>query len=105
MNKTSNNDAARNVMLSLAPASDEPAPVPQVGTLKAAQARIRGWLRTQGLADGDIRIDVGSGQSRAERGEPRALVQLLRTAGAAWPRRPSSTRCRSPASTARCAIA
>ena len=35
------------------------------------------WLRTQGLADGDIRVDEGSGQSRAERGKPRAMVQLL----------------------------
>jgi D-alanyl-D-alanine carboxypeptidase/D-alanyl-D-alanine-endopeptidase (penicillin-binding protein 4) len=72
MNKTSNNAAARSVMLSLG--SDAPA---RSGVLKAAQARVQRWLRTQGLADGDIRIDEGSGQSRAERGKPRALVQLL----------------------------
>ena len=47
---------------------------------------MRDWLRSQGLRDGDITIVVGSGQSRAERGKPRALVELLRTA---W-RGPSS---------------
>jgi D-alanyl-D-alanine carboxypeptidase/D-alanyl-D-alanine-endopeptidase (penicillin-binding protein 4) len=31
----------------------------------------------KGLADDDIHVDEGSGQSRAERGKPRALVQLL----------------------------
>ena len=41
---------------------------------------MRGWLRTQGLHDGDITVVLGSGQSRAERGKPRALVELLRTA-------------------------
>ena len=41
---------------------------------------MRGWLRTQGLRDGDITIVLGSGQSRAERGKPRALVELLRNA-------------------------
>jgi D-alanyl-D-alanine carboxypeptidase/D-alanyl-D-alanine-endopeptidase (penicillin-binding protein 4) len=72
MNKTSNNEAARNVLLSLAPAGD--------GALKAAQDRMRGWLRGQGLRDGDITVVLGSGQSRAERGKPRALVELLRNA-------------------------
>jgi len=47
------------------------------GMLSTAQARMKTWLRTQGLADGDIRVDEGSGQSRAERGKPRAMVQLL----------------------------
>jgi D-alanyl-D-alanine carboxypeptidase/D-alanyl-D-alanine-endopeptidase (penicillin-binding protein 4) len=48
--------------------------------LRAAQQRVRDWLRSQGLRDGDITLVVGSGQSRAERGKPRALVELLRTA-------------------------
>ncbi|CAN5917119.1 D-alanyl-D-alanine carboxypeptidase/D-alanyl-D-alanine-endopeptidase [soil metagenome] len=72
MNKTSNNLAARSLLLSLAPASGA------AGTgLKVAQGRVQAWLLTQGLADGDIRIDEGSGQSRAERGKARAMVQLL----------------------------
>ena len=81
MNKTSNNEAARNVLLSLAPGGDDAgAGGLKVGPLKAAQERMRGWLRTQGLSDGDITIVLGSGQSRAERGKPRALVELLRNA-------------------------
>ena len=52
----------------------------KIGALKAAQERMRGWLRTQGLHDGDITVVLGSGQSRAERGKPRALVDLLRNA-------------------------
>ena len=72
MNKTSNNVAARSVLLSLG--SDAAA---RGGKLQAAQSRVRNWLRTQGLADDDIHVDEGSGQSRAERGKPRALVQLL----------------------------
>jgi len=81
MNKTSNNEAARNVLLSLAPGGDDAGTAGlKVGTLKAAQERMRGWLRTQGLHDGDITVVLGSGQSRAERGKPRALVDLLRNA-------------------------
>jgi D-alanyl-D-alanine carboxypeptidase/D-alanyl-D-alanine-endopeptidase (penicillin-binding protein 4) len=72
MNKTSNNVAARNLLLSL---SEEPAP--GHAALREAQDRVHAWLRAQGLADGDIRIDIGSGQSRAERGKPRAMVHLL----------------------------
>lgn len=72
MNKTSNNAAARSLLLSLA----GPAPT-GAATLRSAQVRVKGWLRTQGMEDGDIRVDVGSGQSRAERGKPRAMVQLL----------------------------
>ncbi|HEX6708624.1 MAG TPA: D-alanyl-D-alanine carboxypeptidase [Albitalea sp.] len=68
INKTSNNLAARQLFLSLAP------------DLRAAQDHVHAWLREQGLADGDIRLDVGSGQSRLERGKPRAMVQLLRQA-------------------------
>ena len=82
MNKTSNNEAARSVMLALAPGG---APMPAsgplyAGALQAAQQRMRDWLRSQGLRDGDITVVIGSGQSRAERGKPRALVELLRTA-------------------------
>jgi len=74
MNKTSNNEAARSVLLSLAPGA------PVQGALPAAQGRIRAWLAAQGLRDGDITLVVGSGQSREERGKPRALVELLRNA-------------------------
>ncbi|MBS0448858.1 MAG: D-alanyl-D-alanine carboxypeptidase [Proteobacteria bacterium] len=70
MNKTSNNTAARNLLLALAPARSD-------GKLSQAQGRVQAWLLGQGLADGDIRIDEGSGQSRLERGKARALVQLL----------------------------
>jgi len=81
MNKTSNNEAARNVLLSLAPGGgDAGSGGLKIGALKAAQERMRGWLRTQGLHDGDITVVLGSGQSRAERGKPRALVDLLRNA-------------------------
>lgn len=83
MNKTSNNLAARGLLLSL---SDGPSLVKKVrlageaARLRDAQSRVQDWLRAQGLADGDIRVDLGSGQSRAERGKPRALVQLLANA-------------------------
>jgi serine-type D-Ala-D-Ala carboxypeptidase/endopeptidase (penicillin-binding protein 4) len=81
MNKTSNNEAARNVLLSLAPGGESAGTGGlRIGALKAAQERMRGWLRTQGLHDGDITVVLGSGQSRGERGKPRALVELLRTA-------------------------
>jgi D-alanyl-D-alanine carboxypeptidase/D-alanyl-D-alanine-endopeptidase (penicillin-binding protein 4) len=80
MNKTSNNEAAKNVLLSLAPPGDAAAGGLRVGALRAAQERMRDWLRTQGLRDGDITVVLGSGQSRAERGKPRAVVELLRNA-------------------------
>ena len=88
MNKTSNNEAARSVLLALAP---DGAPTAASGpafdaALRSAQQRVRDWLRSQGLRDGDITLVVGSGQSRAERGKPWAMVELLRTA---W-RGPSS---------------
>ena len=83
MNKTSNNAAARSVLLALAPDGAPPAASGPAfdAALRAAQQRVRDWLRSQGLRDGDVTIVVGSGQSRAERGKPRALVELLR---AAW---------------------
>ena len=81
MNKTSNNEAARQRAPVARPGGDDAAAGGlKVGALKAAQERMRGWLRTQGLHDGDITVVLGSGQSRAERGKPRALVELLRTA-------------------------
>jgi D-alanyl-D-alanine carboxypeptidase/D-alanyl-D-alanine-endopeptidase (penicillin-binding protein 4) len=79
MNKTSNNEAARSVLLSLA--EGEPGPAPRRGgVLPAAQERMRGWLRAQGLREGDLTVVIGSGESRAERGKARALVELLRKA-------------------------
>lgn len=72
LNKTSNNDAARDLLLSLAPPK-----TPGATRLSGAQDRVGAWLLDQGLADGDIAIDDGSGQSRLERGRPRAMVQLL----------------------------
>ncbi len=73
INKTSDNMAARALMLSLSvgfPA--KPA------TAASAMERMQQWLRTRGVPAGDIEIDSGSGLSRAERGKPRAMVQLLR---------------------------
>ena len=75
INKTSHNLAARHLMLSLA--RGFPA---QPATLVAARERLRQWLLRQGLGPADITLDNGSGLSRAERGRPRALVQLLRRA-------------------------
>lgn len=72
MNKTSDNLAARSLMLALA--RDFPV---RTATLPRAQERVHDWLQRQGLAPGDIEIENGSGLSRAERGKPRALVQLL----------------------------
>jgi D-alanyl-D-alanine carboxypeptidase/D-alanyl-D-alanine-endopeptidase (penicillin-binding protein 4) len=75
INKTSDNLAARSLMLSLADDDASPGQSRQ-----SAQRRVRDWLRAQGLGEGDIRVDIGSGQSREERGKPRALVDLLRNA-------------------------
>ena len=72
INKTSNNLGARNLLLSLSQGFPQTA-----ATLAGAQLRVHRWLQTQGLADGDIQIDNGSGLSRTERGKPRAMVQLL----------------------------
>jgi serine-type D-Ala-D-Ala carboxypeptidase/endopeptidase (penicillin-binding protein 4) len=77
INKTSDNVAARHLLLSLAPGFPlRPA------TLPAARDRVHHWLSEQGLQAQDIEIDNGSGLSRAERSKPRALVQLLRRAWA-----------------------
>ncbi len=72
INKTSNNLAARHLMLSLSRGFPE-----QAATLPGAQDAVRNWLQQQGVAPGDIEVDNGSGLSRAERGKPRAMVQLL----------------------------
>ncbi len=72
INKTSDNVAARSLLLSL---SGEQAPPSQAR--QHAKNRVHEWLRAQGLIDGDIRVDLGSGQSREERGKPRAMVHLL----------------------------
>lgn len=77
INKTSNNVAARSLLLALGGETARATGDPFGG----ARRRVAAWLRSRGLAEDDIRIDQGSGQSRLERGKPRALVQLLR---AAW---------------------
>jgi len=75
INKVSDNVGARNLMLSLSPGF--PA---RPATLAGAQRTIDLWLRDQGLADGDIEVENGSGLSHTERAKPRAMVQLLRKA-------------------------
>ena len=75
INKISDNLAACNLLLSLAPASATPG-----HERRDAKIRVHEWLIGQGLLEGDIRVDLGSGQSREERGKPRAMVQLLRKA-------------------------
>jgi D-alanyl-D-alanine carboxypeptidase/D-alanyl-D-alanine-endopeptidase (penicillin-binding protein 4) len=72
MNKTSDNVTARHLMLALARGF----PV-RPATLPEAQARMRDWLRRQGLAEGDVEVENGSGLSRGERARPRALARLL----------------------------
>lgn len=72
INKTSNNLGARNLLLSLS----QGFPL-KAATLAGAQLRVHRWLQGQGLDEGDIQIDNGSGLSRTERGKPRAMVQLL----------------------------
>lgn len=73
INKTSDNLAARHLLLSLSPGFPK-----QPATLEAARRRLQTWLRSRGIAPGDIEIDNGSGLSRTERGKPRAMVALLR---------------------------
>jgi D-alanyl-D-alanine carboxypeptidase/D-alanyl-D-alanine-endopeptidase (penicillin-binding protein 4) len=75
INKVSDNFAARNLMLSLSPGFPE-----RPATLAGAQKIIGMWLRDQGLQDGDVRVENGSGLSHTERAKPRAMVQLLRKA-------------------------
>lgn len=75
MNKASDNVAARNLMLSLSPGF--PA---RPATLAGAKKIMGMWLRDQGLNDGDVEVENGSGLSHTERARPRALVQLLRKA-------------------------
>jgi D-alanyl-D-alanine carboxypeptidase/D-alanyl-D-alanine-endopeptidase (penicillin-binding protein 4) len=75
INKTSDNMAARNLLLTLSQGFPFKA-----ATLPAAQARMRQWLTRQGLQPGDVEVENGSGLSRGERGKPRAMVTLLRNA-------------------------
>lgn len=75
INKTSDNMAARNLLLTLSQGFPFKA-----ATLPAAQERMRQWLTRQGLQPGDVEVENGSGLSRAERGKPRAMVALLRNA-------------------------
>ena len=72
INKTSDNVAARGLLLSLSTVRAS-----ETAARQSAKNRVHEWLRFQGLIDGDIRVDLGSGQSREERGKPRAMVQLL----------------------------
>lgn len=82
MNKSSNNVTARHLMLSLARGF----PL-RAASMERAQASVRGWLARQGLAEDDIALENGSGLSRAERGKPRALAQLLASAWGSAPGR------------------
>lgn len=75
INKTSDNLAARNLMLTMSPGFPQ-----RPATLPAARHRLGQWLQRQGLAADDIAVDTGSGLSREERGKPRAVVHLLRRA-------------------------
>lgn len=72
INKTSNNIAARSLMLAMAPGFPM-----RAATLPAAQDRVHDWLRRQGFSQDDIHIENGSGLSREERAKPRAMVELL----------------------------
>lgn len=78
INKTSDNLAARNLMLALSRGFPH-----KPATLPAAQARMREWLVRQGMAPDDVAIENGSGLSRAERAKPRAFVELLAKAWSA----------------------
>ena len=75
INKTSDNMAARALMLSMSSGFPRRAANPA-----AARERVEQWLRTRGVAPGDVEVDNGSGLSRAERAKPRAMVHLLRQA-------------------------
>jgi serine-type D-Ala-D-Ala carboxypeptidase/endopeptidase (penicillin-binding protein 4) len=75
INKASDNVGARNLMLSLSPGFPT-----RPATLAGAQKVVGMWLRDQGLEDGDVEVENGSGLSHSERAKPRAMVQLLRKA-------------------------
>ena len=75
MNKSSDNVAARHLMLALSRGF----PL-RAATLPDAQARMHEWLLRQGLAEGDVQVESGSGLSRGERAKPRALAHLLANA-------------------------
>ncbi|MCK9686656.1 D-alanyl-D-alanine carboxypeptidase/D-alanyl-D-alanine-endopeptidase [Scleromatobacter humisilvae] len=75
MNKVSDNVTARHLMLALSRGF----PL-RAATLPDAQARMQEWLVRQGLGEGDVRVENGSGLSRGERAKPRALAHLLANA-------------------------
>lgn len=79
VNKHSDNVAARGLMqsLSLLPPSSRDA---TTADPPSPRRRMREWLQAQGIDDEDIHIELGSGESHAEQGKPRALVELLRNA-------------------------
>ena len=77
MNKTSNNAAAHG---SAARAGRTCTRRPRRRPARGAGADGGAGCATKGFGEGDIRVDEGSGRSRAERGKPRALVELLRGA-------------------------
>jgi D-alanyl-D-alanine carboxypeptidase/D-alanyl-D-alanine-endopeptidase (penicillin-binding protein 4) len=56
-----------------------PLPAAEPTAARAEQA-IRGWLRRQGIDDGGIVLDNGSGLSRSERIKPGQLAALLQAA-------------------------
>jgi serine-type D-Ala-D-Ala carboxypeptidase/endopeptidase (penicillin-binding protein 4) len=72
INKTSDNMASRNLMLTMSPGFPY-----RSATMAKAKSRVQTWLLAQGLAPGDISIDTGSGLSRSEQARPRAMTQLL----------------------------
>ncbi|MCE2658939.1 MAG: D-alanyl-D-alanine carboxypeptidase [Rubrivivax sp.] len=75
INKHSDNLAARHLMLALSPGF--PA---RAATLPDAQSRVTRWLLQQGITPDALSLDSGSGLSRGDRGQARALVRLLRSA-------------------------
>ena len=76
INKSSDNLAARNLLLSIAPGFS-----PTTSTLQLARQRLGQWLQKSGLAGADApRIENGSGLSHGERGSAWGMVQLLQRA-------------------------
>jgi serine-type D-Ala-D-Ala carboxypeptidase/endopeptidase (penicillin-binding protein 4) len=74
MNKWSDNIVARHLMLSLSPGFPS-----RPATLGAARDRLNTWLGAQGLSDGDLDIDNGSGLAIVERGKPHAFTRRVAT--------------------------
>jgi serine-type D-Ala-D-Ala carboxypeptidase/endopeptidase (penicillin-binding protein 4) len=116
-NKTSDNLFARTLYLSLGSLDGDPVrgsrPIPGAetqATLARADARVRAWMRSNGISDDGLVIENGSGLSRLERITPVQMAQSRWRACCAP--RPGATgcrncrrACRSPAWMARCAAA